>query len=357
MAKMIDISREVVRLSADDAASILTLALPQLLRRCPAVGDQRDVATEFLGRLIRTTRLSISIPVVLAGKGLTKLFEPELELLGTTTDKIRQANEERKRVEGNLHAVVSYLRDAGPARVSYQLQEYLVELVIPRPGRGAGKKEWKVSFSLGFTPQDAIYEEAAEDAEIAAFYSTITAAHVKKYVALDALPSELGAWCQQHLDAGNHQYVVWTLSFMLSEFSFTERVVFLNKVFGFNTHTEVISPTSFDYCYLQCAAATWCADHADEGTPDFLEDIEFLPRLAATEALMIVPKCLILRALIDDEDMGDLDTCLGPRPMLHAGAILFDAVSRLTLSELVSEHYPNLPEFMALCDKEFKKPG
>lgn len=328
-----------VRLSANDCAQILLLASAQLCQKLPATGDQRAIGEAFIARLAKKT-VELQKPATVAALGQVKLFSEELSILDTTEQKIRASEEERKRVERNLNAVIHYLR-AGVALVSYQLNEFRVYLSIPHPKRGAGKKVYTATYAIGLAPEDTVYEQSVIQLERDAFEKCVTAASVRKHLRVAELPAALQDLCKARLTKKDYAVVIEILNLIMSTLSFSERVVYLNKLFNFRAHTEVISPASFDYCYLTAAYQQWLVEEDNGGDPIY-DDIDFVPRLAASVALSTVQKCLALRVFMHDGNIGPLDVHLGPRPQLQSSPHLFNDLMAFPLSQLLSDRIPAL---------------
>jgi hypothetical protein len=304
--------REAVRQSLDDVVDVMRprpmtwadvskavdAAIPILAGELSEGAVQRRVAEDFLARFKdhaeeRSAEDYDGAPFTIRGSSLFDLFAHQLGILGSNHLKIANDVAEKKRVTGNLQAVLSALRKVPSAVVKIGKREYAVFLEIPEVGGGRGSHPYTASMQIqaGRDFQGAGTEMLKR--ERSQFYKIFADHWFSGGIAWDRVGTAFGPWLRLALEDYDPERVIYVLTELMETMDYSDRVMFLNGLSGFDVDPFLVHDETFAADYL---LAAWhnCGGEALATDADTLS---ILRKLRDHEALLMIEKVVALRIL------------------------------------------------------------
>jgi hypothetical protein len=304
--------REAVRQSLDDLVDVMRprpmtwadvskavdAAIPILAGELSEGAVQRRVAEDFLARFKdhaeeRSAEEYDGGPFMIRGSSLFDLFAYQLGILDSNQLKIANDAAEKRRVTGNLQAVLSALRKVPSAVVKLGKREYAVFLEIPEVGSGRGAHPYTVSIQV---QRGRNFEGAGASMlrrERRQFYKIFANHWFSGGIAWDRVGTAFGPWLRLALEDYDPGRVIYVLTELMETMDFNDRVMFLNGLSGFDVDPFLVHEATFAADYL---LAAW-GNCGGESVARDADTLSILRKLRDHEALFVIEKVVALRIL------------------------------------------------------------
>jgi hypothetical protein len=305
--------REAVRQSLDDLVDVMRprpmtwadvskavdAAIPVLAGELSEGAVQRRVAEDFLARFKDHAEKHSEAdyydgaPFTIRGSSLFDLFAYQLGILGSNQLKIANDAAEKKRVTGNLQAILSALRKEPSAVVKLGKREYAVFLEIPEVGGGRGSHAYTASMQVQRGRNFHGVSTSMLRRERRKFYKIFADHWFSGGIAWDRVGTGFSLWLRSALEDYDPERVIYVLTELMDTMDSSDRVMFLNGLSGFDVDPFLVHDETFAADYL---LAAW-KNCGGETVARDADTLSILRKLRDHEALLVIEKVVALRIL------------------------------------------------------------